>query len=125
MERVESVRFLGALLDENLSLKDHVKYTEKKVAKKINLLYRGKLFLDKNSLLTLFYSYIHTYSNHASLSWGSTNRTNLKKLLSQQKHAVQIINNRTRLNHTNELLKSQKILNIYKLSILSIAVFMY
>ena len=97
MERVESVRFLGALLDENLSLKDHVKYTENKVAKKINLLYRGKLFLDKNSLLTLFYSYIHTYSNHANLSWGSTNRTNLKKLLSQQKHAVQIINNRTRL----------------------------
>ena len=48
-----------------------------------------------------------------------------KKLLSQQKHAVQIINNRTRLNHTNELLKSQKILNIYKLSILNIAVFMY
>ena len=125
METVESVRFLGALLDENLSLKDHVKYTENKVVKKINLLYRGKLFLDKNSLLTLFYSYIHTYSNYANLSWSSTNKKNLKKLLNQQKHAVQIINNRTRLNHTNELLKSQKILNIYKLSILSIAVFMY
>ena len=78
METVESVRFLGALLDENLSLKDHVKYTENKVAKKINLLYRGKLFLDKNSLLTLFYSYIHTYSNYANLSWSSTNKTNLK-----------------------------------------------
>ena len=125
MERVESVKFLGALLDENLLLKYHIKYIENKFAKKIDLLYRAKLFLDKNSLLTLFYSYIHTYSNHANLSWGSTNRTNLKKLLSQQKHAVQIINNRTRLDHTNELLKSQKLLNIYKLNILSIAVFMY
>ena len=97
VERVESVKFLGALLDENLSLKYHIKYIENKFAKKIDLLYRAKLFLDKNPLLTLFYSYIHTYSNHANLSWGSTNRTNLKKLLSQQKHAVQIINNRTRL----------------------------
>ena len=54
----------------------------------------------------------------------STNITNPKKLLSQQKHAVRIINNRTRFDHTNELFKSQKILNIYKLNILSISVFM-
>ena len=59
------------------------------------------------------------------MSWGSTNRTNLKNLLSQQKHAVRIINKRTRLDHTNELFKSQKLLNIYKLNILSVAVSMY
>ena len=59
------------------------------------------------------------------MSWGSTNRRNLKQLLSQQKHAVQIINNRMRLDHTNELFKSPKILKIYKLNILSLAVFIY
>ena len=127
MERVKSIKFLGVLLDENLSWKDHIKYTENKVAKNknIGLLYRDKLFLDKNSLLTLYYSYIHTYLNYENLSWGITNRTNLKKLLSQQKRAVQIINNRTRFDHTNELFKSQKVFNIYKLNILSAAVFMY
>ena len=52
-------------------------------------------------------------------------QTNLKNLLSQQKHAVRIINKRTRLDHTNELFKSQKLLNIYKLNILSVAVSMY
>ena len=125
VERVESIKFLGVSLNENLSWKDHIKYTENKVAKNIGLLYRAKLFLARNSLVTLYYSYIHTYLNYASLSWDSTNRTNLKKLLNQQKHAVRIINNRTRLDHTNELFKSQKILNIYKLNILSVAVFMY
>ena len=83
VERVKSIKFLGVLLDENLSWKDHIKYIENKVAKNIGLLYRAELFLDKNSLLTLYYSYIHTYLNYANLSWGSTNRTNLKKLLSQ------------------------------------------
>ena len=87
--------------------------------------YRAKLFLDKNSLLTLYYSYIQTYLSYTNLSWGSTNRTNLEKLLIQQKHAVRIISNRTRFDHTNELSKPQKILNIYKLNILSVAVFMY
>ena len=32
---------------------------------------------------------------------------------------------RTRLDHTKKIFKSQKILNIYKLNILSVAVFMY
>ena len=50
MQRVKSIKFLGVLLDENLSSKDHIKYIENKVAENIGLLYRAKLFLDKNSL---------------------------------------------------------------------------
>ena len=78
VERVKSIKFLGVLLDENLSWKDHIKCIENRAAKNIGLIYRAKLFLDKNLLLTLYYSYIHTYLNYANLSWGSTNRTNLK-----------------------------------------------
>ena len=114
MERVESKKFLSVLLNENLSWKDHIKYIENKAAKNIGLLYRAKIFLDKNSLLTLYYSYIHTYINYANLSWDSTNRTNLKKLLSKQKYAVRIINNRTRLDHTN-VLEHSAILRYLKL----------
>ena len=33
MEGVESVKFVGVLLDEHLSWKDHIKYVENKVAK--------------------------------------------------------------------------------------------
>ena len=90
-----------------------------KSPKNIELLCRAKLVLDKSSLLTPYYSYIETYLNYANLLWGSTNRTNLKKLLSQQKHAGQINNNGTRFEHTNELIKSPKILNIYQLNILA------
>ena len=117
VERVKSIMFLGVLLDENLSWKDHITYIENKVTKNIGLLYRAKLFLYKNSLLILF--------ELCKFIEGSTNRTNLKKLLSQQKHAARIINNRTNFDHTNDLFKSQKILSIFKLNILSVAVFMY
>ena len=90
---------------------------ENQVAKNIGLLYRIKLTSDKNSIpaLYLHYSYIHTYLNYAKLSWDSTNRINLKKLLSQQKHSVRIINNRIRFDHTKELFKLQK--NILHLQI--------
>ena len=68
VKRVESIKFLGVLLDKNLSWRDHIKYIENKIVKNVGLLYRAKLFLDKNSLPTLYYSYIHTYLNYANLS---------------------------------------------------------
>ena len=125
MERVGSIKFLGVLLDEHLSWKEHIRYTENKIAKNIGLLYRAKPFLGKHSLLTQYYSCIHTYLNYANLIWVSTNRTNLKKLQSQQKHAIRIVNNKTRFEHTKELFNSQKILKIYKLNILNAALFMH
>ena len=51
-------------------------------------MYRAKPFLDKESLLALYYSYIHSYLNYADLAWDSTFLTNLKKLRSEQKHAI-------------------------------------
>ena len=83
VERVKSIKFLDVLLDENLSWNDHIKYIENQVAKNVSLLHRAKLFLEKNLLLTIYYSYIHTYLNYANLSLGSTNRAKLKKLLCQ------------------------------------------
>ena len=103
VERVGSIKFVGVLLDEHLSWKEDIRYTENKIAKSIGLLYRAKPFLGKHSLLTLYHSYIHTDLNYANLSWANTNRTNLKKLLSQQKHAIRIANNKTRFEHTREL----------------------
>ena len=68
IERVGSIKFLGVLLDEHLSWEEHIRYTENKIAKNIGLLYRAKPFLGKHSLLTLYYSYIHTYLNYANLT---------------------------------------------------------
>ena len=61
-KRSESIKFLGVFLDENLTWKDHIRYLENKIAKKIGLLFRSKPYLTKKCLLSLYYSYIHTYT---------------------------------------------------------------
>ena len=63
IERVNTMKRLGVLLDDNLSWKEHIKYLENKIAINIGLMYRVKPFLDKESLLTLYYYYIHSYLN--------------------------------------------------------------
>ena len=113
------------MLHENLSWKTHIKYIENKISKNVGILFKARPFLNKKSLLSLYYSYIHSYINYGSVSWGSTCRTNLKKINSQQKHALRVVVNKIKFDHTSELFKSSKILNVYKLNIFNIAVFMY
>ena len=124
-ERQEVIKFFGALLDENLNWKEHIKYTENKIAKNLGLLYKARLFLERNALLALYYSYIQSYINYANIAWGSTCWTNLKKINSKLKHAIRIIFNKNKFEHTREIFKERKILNTYQLNILSNIIFMH
>ena len=110
IERQEFIKFLGVLLDENLNWKEHIKYTENKIAKNVGLLYKARPFLERNALLAFYYLYIQTYINlHVNIAWGSTWRANLKKINSQQKHAICIILNKNKFAHTRKIFKEQKI----------------
>ena len=125
IERQEFIKFLGVLLDENLNWKKHIKHTENKIAKNLGLHYKARPFLERNALLALYYSYMQTYINYANIAGGSTCRTNLKKINSEQKHAIRIIFNITKFAHTREIFKEQKILNMYQLNILSNIIFVH
>ena len=56
---------------------------------------------------------------------GKTDRTYLRKINSQQKHALRLIHNKKRFYHSKELFESYEILNAYKLNLLNTAVFMH
>ena len=56
---------------------------------------------------------------------GSTTRTNLKKIYSQQEHAIRTVYSRDRLAHTRELFKECKILIVYQVNIWKNFVFIH
>ena len=60
-------------------METHHRYAENKVARDINLLGNVKPFLDKESSLAIYYSYIHCYLNLGNSEWVNSNRANLKK----------------------------------------------
>ena len=72
IKRQSSITFLDILLDGNLSWKEHLKLTENVIVKNIGLMHRAKTNLNKDSLLALYFSYIHSYINYASFVWRST-----------------------------------------------------
>ena len=78
IQREESIKFLGVLLGQHLTWKEHINLAENKIAKNIGILYKTRPYLNKRALLCLYYSYIPPYLNYANTAWCSTNRTYLK-----------------------------------------------
>ena len=105
IEKATSIKFLGVMIDENISWRDHIKTVENKLSKNIGLLYQAKQFLDENSLKTLYFSYMHSYLNYANIAWASTHFTKLKTISYKQKQATRIVFNENRLCHSRPLLR--------------------
>ena len=117
IERETSIKFLGVILDENLTWNKHIHVIENKISKNIGILFKAKYILNQKCLKSIYFSFIHSYINHANIVWASTNHTKLKKLYKQQKHASRIIYNEERMTHFRPLMKSLNALNIYQLNI--------
>ena len=60
----------------------------------VPLMCKSKPFLDKDSLLSLYFSHVHSFINYANLAWA---------IHSQQKQALIIVYNKDRYYHTKEL----------------------
>ena len=53
IEKNPSIKFLGVMIDEHISWRDHVRIVESKIAKKIALLHRARQALTEASLKTI------------------------------------------------------------------------
>ena len=51
IQRKESIKFLEVLLNQHLTWEKHIKLTENKIAKNIDILYKARPYLDKKALL--------------------------------------------------------------------------
>ena len=49
LERVNSLKFLGVILDETINWNRHIELVENKISKDIGILYRVLLYLNKES----------------------------------------------------------------------------
>ena len=68
IKRRNSVKFLGVIIDENLTCKNHIEVVENKISKNIGILYRTSHLLDFKNLLKIYFSSIHIYISYANVS---------------------------------------------------------
>ena len=68
----------------------------------------------------LYFSFFHSYLNYANIAWASTNKSILISLYRHQKHAIRIIYDKDRFEHTKHLFKHAKALKVYAINLFQI-----
>ena len=98
---VKETVFLGVIIDEHLTWKPHISHVANKVSKSIGIIRKCSFHLNKQSLLTLYYSMIYPYLQYCNLVWAYTYPSNLSRLVILQKKIIRIICKTDYKAHTN------------------------
>ena len=61
IERIHVTKFLGVMIDDKLTWKEHINHVQSKLSKSISILYRASKVLTKAALITLYYSLFYPY----------------------------------------------------------------
>ena len=99
-ERVNSIKFLGVILDKNINWNRHIELVENKISRSNGILYRTSPYLDKESLKNIYFSFIDSYISYCNIAWASTSKTKLARIFNKQKHAFRIIYNKSIYVHS-------------------------
>ena len=125
LERTDCFKYLGVILDSNITLTQHISYIKNKVSKGIGIMYKARQYLDKKALLNIYYSYIYPYFIYCIEVWGNASHCHLHPLFLLQKKIIRIMTFSPYLAHTETLFINLEILPLDKLILNKIAIMMY
>ena len=108
IEKVEVTKFLGILIDNNLSWKSHTNHIIKIVSKYNGIIRKVRPFLNKDSRHTLYNTLVLPYLSYCTIVWGDRNNSNLDSLFITQKKIIRTYTNSIWLEHTTPLFLSLK-----------------
>ena len=85
LESKDYVKYLGVLIDKNLSWKFHIDVVATKISKIVGLIAKIRHFTPRRVLLNIYQALIQSYLTYGLVSWGQSSKANLNKILTLQK----------------------------------------
>ena len=102
---------LGVFIDNKLNWRDHVPFVCRKVARGLGIIIKARKVLQKESLISLYYSFIYPYLIYCNQIWGSACKTQIEPLFILQKKALRIITSVHLRSPSEPLFRQLKFLN--------------
>ena len=121
----ENTKFLGVIIDRQLNWKAHISHIAGKVSRGIGILIKAKYLLNKDALISLYYSFVYSYITYCCHVWGNAYPTNLRRLIVLQKKAVRIITNVKAKAHTAPLFAQLNFVKVADINKYLVGKFMY
>ena len=80
IDETDHTEFIGVIIDCKLHWKKHISYITGKIAKGVGVITKARKLLDKETLVTLYYTFIYPYLCYCNHVWGNTFVSYLEKL---------------------------------------------
>ena len=112
---------LGIIIDEKLTMQNHVEMVTNKLSKLTEILNKLKFIYPQNIIITIYNSLFVSYINYGSLVRG----TNINRIFKMQKRVIRIITHSHYITHTEPLLKKLKLLKVKHMFSLKILKFIH
>ena len=84
IKRVTKVKYLGLVVDENLSWDEHFEYISKKISRNIRIIKHMRTILPYEALITLYMTLVEPHFRYCDTVWGQCNETLKGKLQTLQ-----------------------------------------
>ena len=114
INRVETTKSSGLMIDESLNWSAHVDHIFKKVASGLAILRKVREILDFDTLIIIYQSIIQPYFDYCAQVWGCLGKTLAAKVQKLQNRAFRIITRENYTTRSADILKKLGIPNLEK-----------
>ena len=122
VERVTQFKFLGVIIDSNLTWSPHQNFIANKLSRICGILFRLKHYISIHILKIIYSSLFMSHLRYGILAWGGQINKRINKL---QKQAIRSIPNSKYNSHSTPLFKELELLKADDLFKLSCMTFFY
>ena len=123
------VKYLGLLIDSQLTFKCHIEELKKKISRTIGVLHKLKPFVTSTILTNVYYAIVYPFLLYGIIIWGNSSKTLLSSIHILQKRFVRLATNNSTTNgyltHSLPLFRKLNILTIYDIYKLQLGALMY
>ena len=88
IERKQTERFLGVIIDDKLTFKQHRATLASKIARNAGVIYKVKGIVPLHVIKTLYNSFIQSHLVYCSNVWGLGSKNSVARIFSAQKRAI-------------------------------------
>lgn len=115
IEKVNSIKYLGIILDQHMRWTEHISYVKKKIRQLMHKFYILRDILSRKNLMILYNSLVESILNYCITTWGGTYNKHLYNLQTAQNTILKIILRKNKLFSTETLYDEIKLFNIRQL----------
>jgi len=81
LKQVSCCKYLGIIIDNNLTWSEHINYIYNKIIKFTSIFYKIRHILPVKVLITIYFAFVHSHLLYGIEIYGNTDRAYLNRLM--------------------------------------------